>query len=45
MWSLVAFAVLLSTVDSWFLEIIWFELAMVLAIACAVPYPQPVTAH
>jgi len=45
MWSLVAFAVLLSTVDSWFLEIIWFELAMVLAIACAVPHPQPVTAH
>ncbi len=35
LWSLGTYAVLLSTIDSWYLETIWFQLAMVVAIANA----------
>jgi O-antigen ligase len=45
LWSLVAFAVLLSTIDYWYLEIIWFELAMVLAIGGMTTRPQPAAAR
>lgn len=33
LWGLGTYAVLLSTIDSWYLEGIWFQLAMVIAIA------------